>query len=53
MRAGRRMDMADFAIGSEREYFTMYWRAEQFADGARYVFCDEIVEYTFFHMSIN
>lgn len=40
--------MANFPIGSERDYFSIYWSTEQFADGARYVFSDELADYIFF-----
>lgn len=40
--------MADacVSIDSERHHFMMYWNVEQY-DDVRYVFCDELEEYTF------
>ena len=34
-------------IDSERYYFMMYWNVEKYDDGTRYVFCDELEDYTF------
>ena len=41
--------MADsyMKIGSERYYFNMYQNVERFDNGIKYVFCDELEEYTF------
>lgn len=34
-------------INSERHHFMMYWNVAKYGDGTRYVFCDELEEYTF------
>ena len=34
-------------IDSERHHFMMYWDVAKYEDGTRYVFCDELEDYTF------
>lgn len=35
-------------VDSERHHFMMYWNVAKYEDGARYVFCDELEDYTFY-----
>lgn len=41
--------MADVCVraDSERNYFMMHWNVAQYDDGTRFVFCDELEDYTF------
>ena len=41
--------MADacMKVDSERHHFMMYWNVAKYEDGTRYVFCDELEDYTF------
>ena len=41
--------MADvrMQVDSERHHFMMYWDVAKYEDGTRYVFCDELEDYTF------
>ena len=41
--------MADacMKVDSERHHFMMYWDVAKYEDGTRYVFCDELEDYTF------
>lgn len=41
--------MADacMKVDSERHHFIMYWNVAKYEDGTRYVFCDELEDYTF------
>lgn len=34
-------------VDSERHHFMMYWDVAKYEDGTRYVFCDELEDYTF------
>lgn len=34
-------------VDSERHHFMMYWDVAKCEDGTRYVFCDELEDYTF------
>ena len=41
------MAEAGLRADSERHHFMMYWDVEEYKDG-RFVFCDEIADYTFY-----